>query len=189
METNARSAYLETQILTATPQRLRLLLIDGAIRFANETLGHWKENHAEQGRESLERCRAIVSELLSAVKTDQSELTRQVAGVYTFLFRELTEANIDRNTEKLANVIGVLQVERETWAELCEKMPEAPERPASTEPEEISAAGLGSIPASAAQSPGSTPPPPAPTGFDSADFSAAPVDTPPIPGGGLTLDA
>ena len=27
-----RDAYLETQVLTATPQRLRLMLIEGAIR-------------------------------------------------------------------------------------------------------------------------------------------------------------
>ena len=189
METNARAAYLETQILTATPQRLRLLLIDGAIRFANETAGHWKEDRVEPGRQSLERCRAVISELLAAVKADRSELTQQVAGIYAFLFRELTEANVDRNIDKLADVVRVLHVERETWSELCDNMPEAPKRAEPVEPEEISASGLGSIPAAPSQSTGAPLAPPAPTGFDSADFSANPSDAATTSGGGLSLDA
>ena len=44
MNKNARNVYLETEIATATAQKLRLTLIEGGLRFARqtlETLGEW----------------------------------------------------------------------------------------------------------------------------------------------------
>ena len=63
MERNVQDAYLQTQVMTATPQKLRLMLVDGAIRYASQTLEHWKENRDEEGAETLARCRAIIAEL------------------------------------------------------------------------------------------------------------------------------
>ena len=47
MDTNGYDSYLETQIRTATPQKLQLMLIEGAQRFANETVRHWESDDAE----------------------------------------------------------------------------------------------------------------------------------------------
>ena len=41
MDRTAQNAYLEAQANTATPQKLRLMLIDGGLRFARQTLDHW----------------------------------------------------------------------------------------------------------------------------------------------------
>ena len=38
MQQPAHESYLEAQVMTATPQKLRLMLIEGAIRFARQTL-------------------------------------------------------------------------------------------------------------------------------------------------------
>ena len=70
MNHQAREAYIEDQILTATPQKLRLMLIEGAIRFAKRTLLHWENRDNEQALESIIRCRNIVSELLSSIRVD-----------------------------------------------------------------------------------------------------------------------
>ena len=142
---NPREAYLETQISTATPQKLRLMLIDGGIRFARLGQIAWQESRDDDAFEHVARCRAIVSELIAGIRVDQSELNRQVAAIYGFLFRQLTEAQALRDADRLEQVIRVLEEDRQTWAAVCEQMAEAP---ADVEqPEEILAPRSGGIPA------------------------------------------
>ena len=138
---SASDSYLETQIVTATPQKLRLLLIEGAIRNARRTSEFWAEQRDEAALESLIRCRAIISELLAGVRSDGSDLCQRVIALYSFLFQRLTAAQQQRNPSILAEVIDVLAEERLTWQQLCEQMPAAPDAAArgGYEPSEIAA--------------------------------------------------
>lgn len=126
MHTDPRNSYLESQVLTATPQKLRLMLIEAALGAARQALNCWDENLDPQATLALIRCREIVSELLAAVKPDDSELTRKVAGIYLFLFQALAEAQLHRDAAKVSQAIKVLEIERETWREVCQQMPTAP---------------------------------------------------------------
>ena len=128
MSAQARDAYLESLARTATPQRLRLMLIDGAIRFAHKALDSW--DHDEQQAavyDAIVRCRAIIMELYGSIQADASPVAKQVASIYFFLFRLLAEAPVSHDAQKMRDVIGVLEEERETWRQVCEKMPEPPE--------------------------------------------------------------
>ena len=145
MDQHAREAYIEAQVMTATPQKLRLMLIEGAIRFARQTIHHWQAGDNDRALESIIRCRNIISELLSSIRVDESELTKQVARLYLFVFQSLTEAQLRRDAKLVEEAIGILEVERETWRDLCEKMPHAPERTAAhraTAPQEILAPAI-----------------------------------------------
>ena len=126
MEFNARDAYLENQILTATPQKLRLMLIEGAIRFARQAVAFWEQGQSDAGTEALCRSRRIVSELLSGIRPESSSLSSRVAGVYSFLFRTFSEALPQRDVRRVADALGVLEVEHETWRMLCDQLPEHP---------------------------------------------------------------
>src|SRR5687768_4718761 len=117
-------AYLETQVMTATPQRLRLMLIEGAIRLARQTAEYWRVERNEEALESLIRCRAIISELIAGVKADQSPLARRVVSVYLFLFTTLTEAQLTRDAAKLESAIRVLSEDRQTWSQVCQQLAE-----------------------------------------------------------------
>ena len=129
MPTDACEIYLETQVQTATPQKLRLMLIEGALRFARRTQAGWSAGRIDEALESLIRTRDIISELMAGVEPDASPLTRQVNGLYTYLFSALTEAGQTRDEHQLAAVIRVLEEERETWQQLCERMPDRPVPP------------------------------------------------------------
>lgn len=123
METSARDAYLDAQIMTATPQKLRLMLIEGALRFVRQAMTAWDEGDELRARESVSRCRAVVSELLSGVQPDGSDLTKRVAAVYVFLYRRLTDATWKGERHALDDVVRVLEVEQETWRAVCENLP------------------------------------------------------------------
>jgi flagellar protein FliS len=147
MSNPARLAYLENEVQTAPPQRLRLLLIEGAIRFARQACDAIEGGHGEEAADMLGRCRAVLVELLSGVRPDGSPLTRQVAGLYVYLIRRLTEADLKSDERQIAEVISLLEVERETWQQACERLSDAslPEGPRFSQPAEISAAGMKAI--------------------------------------------
>jgi flagellar protein FliS len=147
MENSAREKYLEAQLMAATPQKLRLILIEGALRFARKTLEQWEAGESEPAFESLLRCRRIVTELMGSIRPEQTAAARKIADVYLYLFRTLTEAQMHGDADKLRDVIRVLEIDRDTWQEVCVKMPHAPD-PAllqQNKPKEITAAGLGVV--------------------------------------------
>jgi flagellar protein FliS len=115
------------------------MLIEGAIRFCRQTLQLWEEEKFEEALEPLARARGVVSELLSSIRPDKTGLTQKVAGVYLFIFNSLTKAQLQRNPKTMEEAIEVLEVERETWQLVCEKLPHAPV-PAQPTEREISAA-------------------------------------------------
>jgi flagellar protein FliS len=104
------------------------MLIDGAIRFAHKALENWDQDEQQATvYDAIVRCRAIVMELYGSIQPDASPVAKQVASIYFFLFRLLAEAPVSHDAQKMRDVIGVLEEERETWRQLCEKMPEPPE--------------------------------------------------------------
>lgn len=128
MPMDACEAYLESQVRTATPQRLRLMLIDGALRFAHQALAKWDGGQlSQEAYEALVRCRDIVTELHGSIRQDQAHIARDVAAIYEFLFRLLAEAPSHQDPQRVHDVIRVLQQERETWSLVCRQMPHPPQ--------------------------------------------------------------
>jgi flagellar secretion chaperone FliS len=121
-------SYLETEILTAPPQKLQLLMIEAAIRFSRLAQGHWEAGEDERACEALIRSQRIVTELVNGLNREQSpELVKKISAVYLFIFRSLMEANFERNQKKLGEAIRVLEVERETWRQVCQRVGREPD--------------------------------------------------------------
>jgi flagellar protein FliS len=136
METSARDSYLETQILTATPQRLRLMLIDAALRRARAALDAWQTGSDQDGKRDIARCRDIITELIAGIEPNRSPLARQVLGIYMFVFSSLVELQFAKDETRLGGIIRVLEEERLTWQTVCEQMPDRPTPEAATSPAE-----------------------------------------------------
>jgi flagellar protein FliS len=169
MDPNGYHSSWERQIRTGTPQSLQLMLIEGALRFADETVRHWDTEDGEAAFESLNRCRRIVSELLHNVRPAMSQPAKQAAQVYLFLFQTLTDIQLHGERQRMAEVVKVLESERETWQTVCDEMPQAPrwvERPAV---EAVTCSGLEDL---------------------FPDVSASePLNVPIPPGGSLSVEA
>jgi len=126
MSASPRDAYLETQILTSTPQRLRLMLIEGAIRRLRAAQAAWRDGKMTEGLEAVGQCRDIVTELIAGIRPEETPAAKQILGVYMFIYSTLVEAQLTRDAARLRDVIRVLDEERTTWQAVCEQMPEAP---------------------------------------------------------------
>ena len=67
MPSFAHNQYLETEVLTATPQRLHLLLIEAAMRFAERARRHWREGNREKAFQSLILAQDAVAKMLNGL--------------------------------------------------------------------------------------------------------------------------
>lgn len=116
-------AYLRTRVLSATPEELRLMLLDGAIRFAGQAQRGIERGDHEAAFAGFTQCRDIVTELIRSVGPGADpELAERVVGVLTFIFRELVAASAERDAERVARVIDLLAFERETWSLVVERL-------------------------------------------------------------------
>jgi flagellar protein FliS len=120
MDAAAREQYLSSQVFTATPERLHLMLIDGAIRFARQLRDALAVGDVEAATDVGERCRNVISEMLLCVQRDGNEAAKRVRSIYAFLLREVAEAQLRRESGRIEGVLAVLAIERDTWAEVCE---------------------------------------------------------------------
>ncbi len=115
------SGYFESKVMTASPAQLHLMLIEGAIRFctkASQELERQNEGHAN---EAMMRAIDIVGELLAGVRGRDDEINRKLSDLYLFLFHTLTSAYVNTDAVKLADVLRILEFERETWQLACER--------------------------------------------------------------------
>lgn len=123
MQPSIRDNYLETEVMTASPQKLQYMLIDAAVRNLQRAKHLWSESQNDEACEAVIRAQAIITQILSGLNRDvDANLTRKVASVYMFVFRALNEVQLKREEAKIDECIRVLEVERETWRLLCEQI-------------------------------------------------------------------
>jgi flagellar protein FliS len=123
MATALENPYLRDAVLTATPEQLQLMLYDGAIRFCNQARDAIQRKDFEASYERLTRAQNIILEMQNGLRHDVNpELCGRVASIYGFLYRKLLDANIHRSIADIDDALRVLQVERETWQILVEKV-------------------------------------------------------------------
>ena len=116
-------AYLRTKVMTAGPAELRLMLFDGALKFAEQGRRGLVDTDFEAAYEGISRCQRIILELINGLQPEQDpDLCDRLAGLYTFLYRRLIDAARDRSPEIVEETIKLLEYERQTWLMLIEKM-------------------------------------------------------------------
>jgi len=117
------NAYLKTKVLSATPEQLRLMLLDGALKFMRQGRDGIVEKNYEASFSGFSQARAIVMELLSSIRPEvDPDLCAKVTGLYTFLYLHIVEAGHERSIPKAEKVIELLEYEKETWVLLMEKL-------------------------------------------------------------------
>lgn len=119
---SVRQNYIQAEVLTATPQKLQLLLVEAAIKNIHRTKQFWLESNYDSAFETLTRAQDIVAEILCSLDVENCpDIAKKLASIYVFIFRRLTEAGMRHDAEKLDDALKVLASERETWRLVCEK--------------------------------------------------------------------
>ncbi len=118
MNKTAPNPYLQTKIMTASPEELRLLLFDGCLKFCRlgkHELSQEKLNF-EAIYENFMRAQKIVLELSTSLNHQANpELCDKLSALYTYIYRLMVDANLERDAKKADEAIQLLEYERETW--------------------------------------------------------------------------
>ena len=143
--------------MTASAEQLQLMLYDGCIRFATQARDAIEKKDYATSYDRLTRARNIITEMRQGLNFDANpELCDRVAAIYGFLYHKLLEAKINRIIPDIDDALRVLQIERETWQILVDKVNRARE---SGHGDAGATPGIESSPAQAQQSYGAVPGP------------------------------
>ncbi|MEM9418926.1 MAG: flagellar export chaperone FliS [Planctomycetota bacterium] len=135
MNNNAPNPYLRTKIMTASPEELRLLLFDGCLKFCRQGEHELKQDkpNFEAIYENFMRAQKIVLELSTSLNHDANpELCEKLSALYTYVYRLLVDANLERDVAKAGEAIQLLEYERETWQLMMQKTAQAQGQVAGT---------------------------------------------------------
>jgi flagellar protein FliS len=116
--TASPAAYQQQSIMTAPPERLVIMLYDGAIRFFFQAAAALREDARATAFERLDRGEAIVDHLLATLDMSAGEVAQRLEGVYVFCKRLLLEARLERDADKVDLVRSYLGDLREAWAQI-----------------------------------------------------------------------
>jgi flagellar secretion chaperone FliS len=112
-------AYRESAVLTATPERLVVMLYDGARRFLYQAAVAMRGGNVPVSHERLRRAEAIVEHLLATLDLSQGEVAERLQAIYVFCQRLLAEGRMKQDADQLDKVSELLGELREAWAQLA----------------------------------------------------------------------
>ncbi|MBS1869771.1 MAG: flagellar export chaperone FliS [Actinobacteria bacterium] len=112
-------AYRESAVLTAPPERLVVMLYDGAGRFLLQAATAMREGDVPTAHDRLRRAERIVEHLLATLDMSQGEIAGKLEAIYVFCLQLLAEGRMSQDAAKLDKVGELLGELREAWAELA----------------------------------------------------------------------
>ncbi len=116
--TSPYDVYQRTQVDTASPVRLIVMLYDGAIRFLRQGQDAMQRGDREKQNHYLVRAQRILAELTSALNLEQGgEIAVNLMALYQFMNEQLVLANLQDDMEKVQRVREMLESLREAWAQ------------------------------------------------------------------------
>ena len=111
---NAYQQYQYNSIMSASPERLVLMLFEGAIKFVKLARKAIEEKDIAGANNNLTRAQDIIAELDRSLDMSY-DISQSLAGIYDFLYRQLVDANIKKDAELLDVVESMLKELKDTW--------------------------------------------------------------------------
>ncbi|MCS6950522.1 MAG: flagellar export chaperone FliS [Armatimonadota bacterium] len=136
--TSPTEVYQQTQVGTASPTRLVVMLYDGAIRFLKQGQAAIQQRDHERQNHCLVRAQRIIAALMGALNLEEGgEIARNLLALYQFMHEQLVLANLEDDADRVQRVCQMLESLREAWAQVDVMMREA-STPAAGSTKEVS---------------------------------------------------
>ncbi|MHB1126193.1 MAG: flagellar export chaperone FliS [Bacillota bacterium] len=110
--------YMQNQVQTLPPEKLVLMLYDGALKFINQGKQACEVRDIEKTNYYLGRAQAILAELMGNLVKEAGEIAEHLFALYDYMYRRLVESNINKDPQPIDEVYDLLHDLRNTWAEL-----------------------------------------------------------------------
>jgi flagellar protein FliS len=124
---SARQAYTESSVMTASPEQLVVMLYDGAIRFLRQSAEAMRAGSREHARSRMSRAEQVIDELNYSLDMSYGDVPQNLRGIYLFAKRQLIQANLHADPERIDGVARMLAELRESWVTIAQGAEESAE--------------------------------------------------------------
>lgn len=119
--TNPYKQYQKTQVVTASREKILLMLYEGAIRFTKQARVAMVEKKIADKGKAISKATAILSELMATLDFKVGgQLAQDLENLYIFMIDKLIEANIHNKIECLDDVERLLNTLYSAWKDVIE---------------------------------------------------------------------
>lgn len=125
MNGNPVNAYKQTTVKTANQGQIIVMLYDEAVKqleYAKQLLDDGTKE-LDKVNNAIGKAQDVLTELTVSLDFEQGgEMAQNLFSLYMFFNNQLTQANIEKDTDRLAQVCTFLGDLREAWAQIASKV-------------------------------------------------------------------
>ncbi len=132
-------AYQKAAVNTLDQRKMIVLLYDGAIKFLSIAVNKLASGDGYESHVNMMRGKSIIAELLASLDMDRGgDIALNLQRLYAYMFNELIEANLERDVERIKQVVEMLKQLRDAWKDM--------DPPRNAQPDAAGPAGPGQNP-------------------------------------------
>jgi flagellar secretion chaperone FliS len=111
-----QQAYKRASVTTIDQNKLIVMLYDGAIKHITMGIQRMQSKDIEKTHHHLVKAKSIISELMSSLNEEKGgEIAQNLKSLYSYMFSQLIDANVNKTTEPAMTVLNLLKELREAW--------------------------------------------------------------------------
>lgn len=119
MNTKAFKAYQSTNITTAKPEKVLLMLYEGCIKFMRIAKVKMAEKKIAEKGKNISKALAIIAELINTLDHEVGgQLSADLENLYIFIMDKLIEANIHNKIEDIEIAEKLILTLYEAWGDV-----------------------------------------------------------------------
>lgn len=123
MSSNPYQKYKQTSVVSASREKLLLMMYEGAIKFTKQAIKAAEAKNIADRCNYIGRAYDIVMELNNTLDHKVGgDIAKNLEQLYMFITEQYTKANISGSVEPLQNALKVLETLYEGWVGAVEKM-------------------------------------------------------------------
>ena len=108
--------YQDSVVTTQSKGCLIVLLYDGAIKFMKLAIKELEANNYEEKERYINKALGIINELNAILDMNAGgEMAANLRKLYGFMTRHLSEANINRDPQRIRDVIKLMEELNQSW--------------------------------------------------------------------------
>lgn len=107
--------YRAAQVTTSSPASQVVLLYEGAIRFASQSIVRLEGRDLQGAHQASLRAQAIVAALRESLNLSTGEVATRLDGLYAFMLQRLVAGNLAKDPAPAREVIGLLRELLVAW--------------------------------------------------------------------------
>ena len=116
----AHKQYKQVQVKTANKEKLLIMLYQGCIKFLRLAKKSIEEEDIQGANNYIIRSQDIIRELMNTLDREKGgEIATNLYSLYDFMNRQLIEANVNKDVEKIEVVEDMMMELLDSWKQIA----------------------------------------------------------------------